>query len=154
MNLFNSTGRRARVAGSILLLVVFVAGALAGAASERVMRADEAPAMRRGGASEMRGGSRRLLQDERFANELQLTAEQRTQVKAIMERRDREAKRVWAEAEPRLKAVGDATREEIRKVLTAEQVEKLEAEIEKRRSSWKDRHKCHAGDSARAEKKI
>jgi hypothetical protein len=74
MNLFNSSGKRARIAGTVLLLVVFVAGALAGAASERVMRADEVPGEPRKTGTEMRGGSRRLLQDEQFAKELQLTS--------------------------------------------------------------------------------
>jgi Spy/CpxP family protein refolding chaperone len=153
MNLFNNTGKRARIAGSVLLLIVFVAGALAGAASERVMRADDTPQPRRSGG-EMRGGSRRLLQDEQFAKALQLTTEQRAQIDAIMGRRDEQARKVWSEAEPRLRAVGDATRAEIQKVLTPEQVQKLEAEIAKRHTSWKDRHKCHAGDSTRAEKKM
>ena len=152
MNVFNNSGKRARIAGSVLLLIVFVAGALAGAASERVMRADEAPRTPRQ-AGEMRGGSRRLLHDEQFIKELQLTAEQRTQINAIMLRRDREAKKVWAEAEPRLKAVGDATRGEIQKVLTPAQVEKLEAAIAERHAKWKDRHKCRAADSLRAEKR-
>ena len=87
MNLFNSTGKRARWIGTALLLTTFVAGALAGAASERVMRADDPPAPRER-SPEMRGGSRRLLLDEQFAKELQLTAEQRTQLKAIMDRRE------------------------------------------------------------------
>lgn len=151
MNLFHNNSKRARIAGSVLLLVVFVAGALAGAASERVMRADDAPRPPRGGG-EMRGGSRRLLQDEQFARALQLTTEQRAQIKTIMDRRDEQARKVWAEAEPRLRAVGDATRSEIQKVLTPAQVEKLEAEIAKRRSAWKDRHKCHAGDSLKTQR--
>jgi Spy/CpxP family protein refolding chaperone len=141
MNLFNQNGKRARITGTALLLVMFVAGALAGAASERVMRADDAPRAPRGGG-EMRGGSRRLLQDEQFVKVLQLTTEQRTQIKAIMDRRDKQARKVWNDAEPRLRAVGDATRGEIQKVLTPEQVQKLEAEIAKRHASWKNRHKC------------
>ena len=153
MNLFTNNSKRARIAGSVLLLIVFVAGALAGAASERVMRADDAPRTQRT-AGEIRGGSRRLLQDEQFARELQLTAEQRTQIKAIMDRRDHEAKKVWADAEPRLKAVGDATRSEIQKVLTPAQVEKLEAAIAKRHAAWKDRHKCHADSSQRSPKQL
>ena len=112
MNLFNNSGKRARIVGSVLLLIVFVAGALAGAASERVMRADEVPGEPQE-KREMRGGSRRLLQDTQFVNELQLTAEQQTQINAIMDRRDREAKKVWSEVEPRFRAVGDATRAEI-----------------------------------------
>ena len=153
MNLFNSTGKRARWIGTALLLTTFVAGALAGAASERVMRADDPPAPRER-SPEMRGGSRRLLLDEQFARELQLTAEQRTQLKAIMDRRDQEAKKVWSEAEPRLQAVGEQTRAEIQKVLTPEQTQQLETEIARCREAWKDRHKCHAGDSAKVEKKI
>ena len=153
MNLFNSTGSRARWVGTALLLTTFVAGALAGAASERVMRADDPPAPRQRGP-ELRGGSRRLLLDEKFAKELQLTAEQRTQLEAIMDRRDQQAKKVWREAEPRLQAVGEQTRAEIQKVLTPEQTQKLETEIARRREAWKDRRKCPTGDSVKVEKKI
>ena len=128
------------------MLVIFVAGALAGAAGERVLRVDDPPKHARGG--ELRGGPgpRRLLLDEQFAQELQLTPAQRAQIKAILDRRDVHAKHFWSEIEPRLKAAGDSTRAEIQKVLTAEQIEKLEAEIEKRRAAWKDRHKCHDQD--------
>jgi Spy/CpxP family protein refolding chaperone len=142
MSLFKNGGRSARVLGTVLLLVTFVAGALAGAAVERVLRADDVQPTRRG--PEMRGGSRRLLQEDEFARELGLTTEQREKIKLIMERRDEQARKVWSEAEPRLKEVGDATRGEIQKVLSVEQVQKLEAEIEKRRTTWRDRHKCHA----------
>jgi len=142
MNLFNQNGKSARVLGTVLLLVTFVAGALAGAAAERVVRADDAPPRQR--APEMRGGSRRLLQDEEFATQLGLTTEQREKIKAIMDRRDEQARKVWSDAEPRLKHVGDATRAEIQKVLTTAQVQKLESEIENRRAAWRDRHKCHA----------
>jgi Spy/CpxP family protein refolding chaperone len=152
MNLFRSVGKSARVLGSVLLLVTFVAGALAGAAVERVLRADNVqPGASRG--PEMRGGSRRLLQEDAFVRELGLTTEQRAQIKAIMDRRDEQARKVWHEAEPRLKEVGDATRDEIQKVLSAEQVQKLEAEIEKRRAAWRDRHKCHSDSTTKAIKK-
>ena len=143
MNLFNQNGKSARLLGTVLLLVTFVAGALAGAAVERVVRADDAPPRQRGGP-EMKGGSRRLLQDEEFATQLGLTTDQREKIKAIMDRRDEQARKVWSDAEPRLKHVGDATRAEIQKVLTTAQVQKLESEIENRRAAWRDRHKCHA----------
>jgi Spy/CpxP family protein refolding chaperone len=153
MSLFNSVGKSARVLGSVLLLVTFVAGALAGAAVERVLRADNVQPGAAPRGPEMRGGSRRLLQDETFARELGLTTEQRAQIKAIMDRRDEQARKVWHEAEPRLKEVGDATRDEIQKVLSTDQVQKLEAEIEKRRAAWRDRHKCHSDSTAKAMKK-
>jgi Spy/CpxP family protein refolding chaperone len=147
MNPFNTTGKRARLIGTALLLITFVAGGLAGAASERVMHADDQPPKARTG--EMRGGARRLLLDEQFAQELQLSAEQRAQIRTIVNQRDQEAKRVWREVEPRLKSVGAATRADIQKVLRAEQVEKLDAEIAKRHAASKERRKCRA-DSTRA----
>lgn len=152
MNLFNRTGKNARLLGTALLLVTFVAGALAGAATERVTRADDTPAPQRG--RPMRGGFNRLLQDDRFAQELQLTQEQRTQINEIIARRDAQAKKVWSEAEPRLKAVGEETRAEIQGLMTPEQVQKLEAEMAKRHAMWKERHKCHAPDSAKTTPKM
>ena len=144
MNLFNNTGRNARWIGTALLIVTFVTGALAGAAGERVLRADDAP--RAAQPREMRGGPgpRRLLLDEKFAKDLELTDAQRSHIKLILDMRDVHAKHVWDEVEPRLKAVGDTTRAEIAKVLSPEQVQKLEAEIAKRKEAWKARHKCHA----------
>ena len=150
MNLFNNTGKRARIIGTALLFIIFVAGALAGAAGERVMRADDRPHRAgRAGGGELRGGPRRLLLDEQFARELGLSAEQRTEIKTILDRRDKQAKAVWHEVEPRLKSVGDATKAEIQKVLRPEQQQKLDAEIAKRHAAWKGRHnKC--GDSTKA----
>ena len=144
MNLFNNTGKNARWIGTALLMVTFVAGALGGAAVERVLRADDAPRVAQ--PREMRGGPgpRRLLMDDAFAKELEITDAQRSQIKLILDMRDVHAKHVWDEVEPRLKAVGDTTRAEIAKVLSPEQVEKLEAEIAKRKEVWKARHKCHA----------
>ena len=144
MNLFNTTGKRATLVGTALLLVTFVAGALAGAATERVTRADDTPAQPQPRGNQMRGGLSRLLADETFAKELALSESQRAQIKTILDRRDQEAKKVWSEAEPRFKAVGEQTKAEIKALLTAEQVTKLEAEMAKRHAAWKDRHKCHA----------
>lgn len=148
MTLFENSGKRARLISTVLLFVVFIAGALAGAAGERVLRADDAP--QRSNGPEMRGGTRRLLLDEQFAAQLQLSPAQSAQIKAIFERRDQQAKKVWSEAEPRLKAVGEETRGEILKVLNAEQATQLDQALEQRRKAWKERHKCHE-DTVKAE---
>ena len=150
MTLFNHTGKSARLVGTVLLLVTFVAGALAGAATERVTRADDMPHPPPRPGGQMRGGLSRLLADEPFAQQLGLTESQRAEIKTILDRRDQEAKKVWSDAEPRLKAVGENTKAEIKKLLTAEQVTKLEAEMAKRHAMWKERHKCHAADSMKS----
>jgi Spy/CpxP family protein refolding chaperone len=151
MTFFNQSGKRARIIGTALLLVTFVAGALAGAATERVTRADDTPQPQPRAGTQSRGGLSRLLGDEQFAQQLALSAEQRTQIKTILERRDQEAKKFWSTAEPRLKSLGEQTKSEIKKVLTPDQVTKLEAEMARRHALMKERHKCHA-DSSKASK--
>jgi len=97
----------------------------------------------------MRGNPRRLLLDDAFARELELTDAQRAQIKQILDRRDVEMKKVWGEFEPRLKQFGKQVHDEIAKVLTPEQQTKLDAALEKRRGERKHRGECHA-DSTRA----
>lgn len=147
MTFFKQSGKKATLVGTALLLVTFVAGALAGAATERVSRADDTPQPQPRAGNQVRGGLSRMLADEQFTQQLGLTTEQRAEIKTILERRDQEAKQFWTQAEPRLKSLGEETKAEIKKVLTAEQVTKLEAEMAKRHAMWKDRHKCHASDS-------
>ena len=151
MTFFNQSGKNARLIGTALLLVTFVAGALAGAATERVTRADETPQPQPRPSGQMRGGLSRLLADEQFTQQLQLTTEQRAEIKTILDRRDQEAKKFWSTAEPRLKSLGEQTKTEIKKVLTPDQVTKLEAEMARRHALMKERHKCHA-DSLKASK--
>jgi Spy/CpxP family protein refolding chaperone len=154
MTFFKQSGKRATLVGTALLLVTFVAGALAGAATERVTRADDTAHPQPRATNQMRGGLSRLLADEQFAQQLALTAEQRAAIKTILERRDREAKNFWSQAEPRLKSLGEATKAEIKQVLTPEQVTSLETEMAKRHAMWKDRHKCHASDSTKSGARI
>lgn len=149
MVLFGNSGRNARVIGTFLLIVTFVAGALAGAAVFHVVNAERAPALHKpehGGR--LRGGPRRLLLDEQFSKELGLTSAQRDRIKAILDRRDAEAKAMWQTFEPRLHQFGDAVHKEIQVVLTPEQQKKLDAAIAQRRSAFKERRGC-SGDSSR-----
>lgn len=159
MVLFGSTGKNARLVGTLVLIITFVAGALAGAAVFRVVSAEHAPAAappppepREG--ERMRGGPRRLLLDEQFSKELGLSAEQRAQIKAILDKRDAEAKKMWQTFEPRLHQFGEAVHKEIQAVLTADQQKQLDAAIAQRRAAFKDKNKhgC-APDSAREKSK-
>ena len=152
MVLFGSSGRNARLIGTALLITTFVAGALAGAAAARVATADDKPAAVKPtghpGAA-MRGGPRRLLLDEQFTRELGLTDAQRAEIRKILDRRDIEAKQMWQTFEPRLKAFAESTHDEIEKILTKEQAEKLNTAIEQRRASWKKGKYC-PDDSAKS----
>lgn len=145
---------RSRLVGTVLLLVMFVAGALAGAAVMRVAGAEKAPAERRvRDVPPMRGGPRRLLLDEQFSKELGLTAEQRTRIKEILDRRDAEAKKLWEGVEPQLKEFGKQVHDEIETVLTPEQQKKLDAALEQRREKWKKQRANCPPDSARMKEK-
>ena len=66
MVLFGGGGKKARLIGTALLVVTFVAGALAGAAAVRVVSAEgRGPEARAPGEPRsMRGGPRKLLLDE------------------------------------------------------------------------------------------
>lgn len=154
MVLFGSSGKNARLLGTALLIITFIAGALAGAAVIEVVKAErpERGRVERGGGGPMRGGPRRLLLDDQFSKELGLTDQQRTQITQILDRRDAEAKKMWDQFEPRLHAFGKQVHDEIEKVLTPEQQKKLDVAVEQRRKSFKQRHSCAAGDSAQAKK--
>ena len=152
MALFGINGKNARMIGTALLIVTFVAGALAGAAMIRVLSAEsraETAATAKAGSPPMRGGSRRLLLDDQFSKEIGLTAEQRTKIKEILDRRDIEAKKLWDGFEPRLKSVGQQVHSEIATVLTPEQQTKFEAALAQRRAEHKKRREC-SNDSTKA----
>jgi Spy/CpxP family protein refolding chaperone len=148
MVLFGSSGKNARLIGTGLLVMTFVAGGLAGAAVVHVLNAERPHVSRND--SPMRGGPRRLLLDEQFSKELGLTADQRTRIKQILDRRDAQAKQLWQGMEPRLKEFGKQVHDEIQKVLTPEQQKQLDAAIEQRRATFKKRHECVPGDSTAA----
>lgn len=103
------TAKRARVTGVLMLAIVFAAGALAGAATMRVVNADESPVMR----SQKSGPD--------LLDRLELTPEQRERVDVILERRRSEMEEFWDEHRPALRAIADSARAELRSVLTPEQ---------------------------------
>lgn len=106
------TPKRARAVGMLVLVLMFAAGALTGAVTMRVAGADESNPRTRAESREAR--------PDLFAK-LGLTAEQQSQVDAIMERRRGEVDAFWEKHGPRLRAITDSARAEIRAVLTPEQ---------------------------------
>jgi Spy/CpxP family protein refolding chaperone len=106
--------KRARLAGLFMLAIMFAVGALAGAATMRVVSADEPPVLRQ------------AREQPDLLDRLELTAEQRARADAILERRRAEMEAFWDEHRPALRAIADSARTELRALLTPEQQE-LEA---------------------------
>jgi Spy/CpxP family protein refolding chaperone len=118
--------RRARALSAALLLAVFTAGFLAGAAVDRALAdRDDRPHKKWRGP---RGMEAEVLE------RLDLDAGQREQMETIFERRREEAAAVWKEVKPRLNEVVAGTRDDLSRVLTPEQLEEYDRLMAER---WK-----------------
>jgi len=73
MVIFGNTGKNARLIGTALLVITFIAGGLAGAAFIHVVSAEKAPSEKRAPAP-MRGGPRRLVSHRQPARNALTTA--------------------------------------------------------------------------------
>ncbi|NIR44328.1 MAG: hypothetical protein GWN99_00200 [Gemmatimonadetes bacterium] len=115
---------RIRAQGIVLLLVMFVVGVLAGVALERVRIARNAPS-----------GARPFGMGQPWAEghlpmmfrELDLTADQRERIATILLQSRPRTERILQEMLPRLRAVTDSVRDEVRAVLTVEQAARLDS---------------------------
>lgn len=124
------TARRARLTGLLVLAIMFMVGALTGAATMRVAEGD-----RSGPRESAESRERRPDLFER----LELTPEQKAQVDAIMERRREELESFWTEHGPLLRAITDSARAEMRAVLTPEQ-RTIEEQFRAERRRHYERH--------------
>ena len=126
-----SSPRRARLVGIAILAAVFAAGGLAGAATDRVLDArTPAPADSAVGAAAACPADERKT---RILDQLDLTAEQRRQVDAIMARRRAESEAFWKNEGQRMRAIVDSARADVRAVLNPRQREEYERLREERR---------------------
>lgn len=116
---------RMRVLGVALLAATFIAGALAGAAVDRVLSADEPERVERD-----RDGDRGRSY---IIEQVEMSEEQRSTIELILEERSERMRAVWREVEPRMDAVTDSARMEIMEVLTPEQRAEYERKLEERR---------------------
>jgi len=112
------------------VLSLFVVGVLVGGLGVHVwhVRADGLPRVDRpvhGGDRDARGHERVIGQ--RLMDELELTAEQRTQVEAILEESRAEAEALRRDVGPRLREQLQRTHDRIVEVLTPDQRERFEA---------------------------
>jgi Spy/CpxP family protein refolding chaperone len=113
-------GRR-RLLGFGLLAATFVAGALAGAAVDRMLM-DEPD------RDDDRDRRRSYIIDR-----VEMSSEQRAAIDSILERRSDRMRAIWREVRPRMDAVTDSARSEIMDVLTPEQRAEYERRLEERR---------------------
>lgn len=133
---------RARILGISVLSAVFVAGALAGAASGRLLDAREAsasPADPPAAVATKSCGERRRLVDQ-----IDLAPAQRAQVDSIVERRRAQREDFWNNEGRRMKAIMDSTRQEIRGVMSPTQRAEYDRLVAEHRA------RDAARDSARA----
>jgi Spy/CpxP family protein refolding chaperone len=98
---------RARLLSAVLLVVVFAAGALVGAAADRAL--------------DPRSHGRHRHEAEAL-DRLRLDGRQKAEVEKILARRRSEAAKVWSEVKPRLSQVVAGTRRDLSKVLTPGQL--------------------------------
>lgn len=122
----NGVFGRMRLVGFGLLAITFVAGALSGAAIDRVLSADEPERVERDRDRRDRGRSY-------IIDRVEMTDEQRAAIDEILEQRAERMRAVWREAEPRLDAITDSARAEIMEVLTPEQRAEYERRLNERR---------------------
>lgn len=122
------TGRRATVWFAVFALVVFVSGLATGILIDRWV-VPQGPVFPM--ARAMRGGPNPERLANRLTRELSLTAEQRTRVKDIFDRRREGVRRMHQElrsdARRRFQSEQAGLREELRRVLTPEQQAKFDA---------------------------
>lgn len=132
--------RRTRLVGFGLLVATFIVGALTGAAVDRVVSADEAPPRR-----ESRDDDDRR-RGEYVIDRVEMAADQRAAIDAILERRADRMRAVWRQVEPHLDAVTDSARAEIMQVLTPEQRSEYERMLRERRMRRQEREDGEAGE--------
>lgn len=127
---------RIRLLGAGILAVAFVAGALSGAAVDRVLTADEPDRVERDRDRERNGNGDR---GRYIIDRVEMAEEQRGEIDQILEQRTERMRAVWREVEPRLDAITDSARTEIMQVLTPEQRAEYERMLEERRKGRRDR---------------
>lgn len=124
---------RARLLGFGLLAATFVAGALAGAAIDRIV--SEGPRAEAHDDERRDDGDR----ERRYIiDRVEMSKAQRATIDSLLDVRVHRMRAVWREVEPRLDAITDSARSEIMDVLTPEQRAEYESMLERRRGDRGD----------------
>lgn len=149
---------RSRWLGIVVVGVIFVTGAVAGIAADRILRpallegrggqvtgpVPEARGLpRRPGAPPRGNGLARIPRGDAaripMLEQLDLSPVQREQVDSILERRRRQVTTLWRDQEATFRAAMDSTQEEVLSVLTPEQRAEYRERIRDARTRWQER---------------
>jgi Spy/CpxP family protein refolding chaperone len=138
-------GNRQRLLGVGLLVVTFVAGAFAGATYQVVAARSPAQALEARRDRDPRHDPRAGAPPDFPYRELGLSEEQQVQVEAVLRRRSEEMDAFWHEEGPRMRAIVDSARAEIRSILTADQRRQMDEMRAKRRQLSREREERERG---------
>lgn len=141
---FTNRGR-AQLLALVVLGAVFVAGALAGAAFDRVSGGEEPPGHQGGRAHR---AAAIFAPEGPLGERLALTSDQRREVEAILADHGRDAEEVLQEMRPRLQAIFERTTESVRAVLDAEQQAELDEYLQERRETLRKRYEEPKGQGS------
>lgn len=142
MTRLTSTGRL-RLLSFAVLFGTFFAGSLAGAAFTRVVNADES-APRQEPKPQSKEQAPEKKKRRSIFDELQLTPQQDSQIRAIMARTEPKTDSMWHEFRPRIRAVIDSANAQIDSVLEPQQREQLQKWRQERRE--RERQRRENGD--------
>jgi Spy/CpxP family protein refolding chaperone len=127
-------GSRLRV--GLVLALTFAAGIAGGIAIDRRVLAAPGGRATERGMARLEGGPREGRGHtpviERFATDLGLTPEQRTEIETILDHYRLSMRAVWQDFRPHYGAIMDSTRTRIEQVLTPQQVEQYRALLRQR----------------------
>ena len=112
----------------LVVVGVFILGGVTGASLDSLYRLR---ASGNGRSGEMRGGERRNKEDvfDRMKRDLDLSDQQATEIRSILDQARNEYRQLRAEVRPRYDASRQNARTKIRALLTPEQQQKFDAKV-------------------------
>jgi Spy/CpxP family protein refolding chaperone len=129
-----------RAVASMLLIMTFLVGALAGAALNQVLNARQPAEPQQATRPDVRRDGGREHAERTPYDDLDLTAAQRAQVNALLAERRRRIDSIWDRSEPVMRAIMASSKNEIEALLTEEQ----RALLEQRRAERRERRATEA----------
>lgn len=137
---------RPRAVASMLLIVTFLVGALAGAALNQVLNARQPQDTQQAAGPAPHHGGQRERTERTPYDDLGLSDTQRVQVDALLAERRHRIDSIWERNEPEMRAIMSSSKAQIEALLTPAQLELLE----RKRAEWRaERRAAEAQDAGK-----